>query len=85
MYYNRINKYEHGFALWKENEKMIEIARIHTFATTNRRDIVRRLMGACKAFKNLIFADALAQYRYYEKAGLVKHGDGYIVIYHDCN
>lgn len=64
---------------------MIEIARIHTFAIRNRRDIVRRLMGTCESFKNLIFADALAQYRYYEQAGLVKIGDGYLAIYHDCN
>lgn len=63
---------------------MIEIARVTTFATTNRRDIVRRLMGCCKSFKNLIFADALAQFRYYEQAGLVQYGDGYLVIYHDC-
>lgn len=63
---------------------MIEIARITTFATTNRRDIVRRLMVCCKSFKGLIFADALAQFRYYERAGLVKYGDDYLVIYHDC-
>lgn len=63
---------------------MIEIARIFTFATANNRDIVRRLMGCCKSFKNLTFADALAQYRYYEKQGLVKKCDGYLVIYHDC-
>ena len=63
---------------------MIEIARITTFATANRRDIVRRLMGTCKSFKGLIFADALAQFRYYERAGLVVYGDGYLVIYHDC-
>lgn len=64
---------------------MIETARIFTFGTTNRRDIVRRLMATSKAFKNLTFHDALAQYRYCENAGLVKHGDGYIVVYHDCN
>ena len=63
---------------------MIEIARITTFATTNRRDIVRRLMGSCESFKGLIFADAIAQFRYYERAGLVQYGDGYLVIYHDC-
>ena len=63
---------------------MIEIARITTFATTNRRDIVRRLMGTCKSFKGLTFADALAQFRYYERAGLVQYGDGYLAIYHDC-
>ena len=62
---------------------MIEIARITTFATANRRDIVRRLMVACKSFKNLTFADAIAQYRYYERCGLVVHGDGYLVIYHN--
>lgn len=64
---------------------MIEIARIITFATANRRDVVRRLMGACPAFERLTFADALAQYRYYEQAGLVQRGDGYLVIYHDCD
>ena len=63
---------------------MIEIARIMTFGTTNRRDIVRRLMAVCDSFKNLIFADAMAQYRYYETAGLVRHGDGWLAIYHDC-
>ena len=41
----------------KEREviKMIEIARIMTFGTINRRDIVRRLMAMCDSFKNLIF------------------------------
>ena len=62
---------------------MIEIARIMTFGTINRRDIVRRLMAMCDSFKNLIFADAIAQYRYYERCGLVVHGDGYLVIYHN--
>ena len=62
---------------------MIEIARITTFATANRRDIVRRLMGTCDSFKNLTFADAIAQYRYYDRCGLVINGDGYLVIYHD--
>ena len=62
---------------------MIEIARIMTFGTINRRDIVRRLMAMCDSFKNLIFADAMAQYRYYENAGLVKRGDGWLTIYHD--
>ena len=64
---------------------MIEIARIITFATYNNRDIVRRLMNTCDSFKNLTFADAIAQYRYYERNGLVRRGDGYLVIYHDCN
>ncbi len=64
---------------------MIEIARITTFATANRRDIVRRLMGTCQSFKTLTFADAFAMYRYYEQAGMVQRGDGYLVIYHDCD
>lgn len=64
---------------------MIEIARVFTFATANRRDIVRRLMGTCEAFKRLTFSDALAQFRYFEREGLVVRGDGYVVIYHDCN
>ncbi len=64
---------------------MIEIARIFTFGTANRRDIVRRLMTTCDSFKNLTFADAIAQYRYFEQAGLVKATDNYLTIYHDCN
>ena len=64
---------------------MVEIARIMTFATANRRDIVRRLMGCCESFKRLTFADALATFRYYEQEGLVKRGEGYLVIYHDCD
>lgn len=68
----------------EEATEMIEIARITTFATSNRRDIVRRLMGTCDSFKNLTFADAISQYRYYENCGLVIHGDGYLAIYNDC-
>ena len=64
---------------------MVEIARIFTFGTSNRRDIVRRLMACCESFKGLTFADAIAQYRYYEKSGLVSFGEGYLAIYHDCN
>ena len=63
---------------------MIEIARIFTFATSNRRDIVRRLMGCCESFNRLTFADAFKQFRYYETNGLVKHANGFLVIYHDC-
>ena len=37
---------------------MVEIARIMTSGTANRRDIVRRLMGCCKSFKGLTFSDA---------------------------
>lgn len=64
---------------------MIEIARIFTFGTRNNQDIVRRLMGTCESFKNLTFADAVSQYRFYERSGLVKKCDTYLVIYHDCN
>lgn len=64
---------------------MIEIARIFTFGTANRRDIVRRLMGCSEAFKNLTFADAINQYRYYEREGLIKRESGYLVIYHNCD
>lgn len=64
---------------------LVEIARIMTFGTANRRDIVRRLMGCCKAYKNLTFADALADYRYHERNGLVKKCDTYLVIYHDLD
>lgn len=61
---------------------MIEIARIFTFATSNNRDIVRRLMGCCESFKHLTFADALAQYRYCERNGLVDKHTDYLVVYH---
>lgn len=64
---------------------MIEIARIMTFSTSNRRDIVRRLMACCKSFENMTFATAIEQYRYYERNGLVKQGNGYLAIYHDCD
>lgn len=64
---------------------MVEIARVMTFGTANRRELVRRLMGCCEAFKVMTFATAIETYRYYERNGLVKHGDGYIVIYHDCD
>lgn len=64
---------------------MIEIARIFTLGTTNRRDIVRRLMACCRSFKQLTFADAMDQFRSYEKSGLVVVGDGFLAIYHDCN
>lgn len=63
---------------------MIELARIFTFATANRRDIIRRLMSSCKAFANMTFATAAEQFRSYERSGLVKRCDGYLVIYHDC-
>ena len=64
---------------------LLEIARIFTFACANRRDIVRRLMGCSPFFKRLTFADAVAAFRYAERNGLVKYGDGYLVVYHDAN
>ena len=66
------------------NPDLVEIARIFTFATTNRRDIVRRLMGSCESFKRLTFHDAFDQYRYYEREGLVEFGDGWLAIYHNA-
>ena len=64
---------------------MIEIARIFTFGTVNRRDIIRRLMGTSECFKRMTFADAASAYRYAETHGLVYHGDGFLVVYHDCD
>lgn len=64
---------------------MVEIARMMTFGISNRRELIKRLMGCCEAFKNMTFATACEQYRYYEREGLVKCGNGYIVIYHDCD
>ena len=63
----------------------IEIARIFTFATTNRRDIIRRLMGSSEFFKGLTFADAANAFRYAERNGLVYWGDSFLVIYHSEN
>lgn len=71
--------------MWERGNDMIEIARTTTFATANRRDIVRRLMCTCESFKRLAFADALAQFRYYEREGLVQYGDGFVVIHHACD
>ncbi|MCD8088211.1 MAG: hypothetical protein LUE22_06465 [Oscillospiraceae bacterium] len=62
---------------------LVEIARIFTFGTRNRRDIVKKLMRESESFKRLIFADALHAYRYAETNGLVYRGDGYLVVYHD--
>lgn len=64
---------------------MIEIARMMTFGIASRKELIGRLMVSCDAFKNLSFADAAQQYRYYERNGLVKNNGGYIVIYHDCD
>ena len=64
---------------------MIEIGRIFTFGISNRRDIVRRLMGTSDFFKGITFADALAAYRYAERNGFVVKGDDYIVVYHECD
>ena len=63
---------------------MIEIARMFTFGCTNRCDIVRRLMNTNKFYQRLTFADALAQFRSSERAGLVTWTENYIVIYHNC-
>ena len=67
----------------KTERETVEIARITTFATSNTRDIVRRLMGTSNDFKGISFSDALKQYRYAEKNGLVRRGDGWLAVYHD--
>lgn len=64
---------------------MIEIGRIFTFGTTNRRDIVRRLMGTSEFFKGISFADAIAAYRFAELNGMVRKTAEYIVVYHEAN
>ena len=64
---------------------MIEIARIFTFGTHNRRDIVRRLMDCSDFFKGLPFGIVMQQFRYAEVNGLVHYGDGFLVVYHDCD
>lgn len=64
---------------------MTEIARIMTFGTSCNADIVRRLMGSCKSFKGMTFANALAQYRCAERNGWIKKGDGFLVVYWDYN
>lgn len=64
---------------------LVEIGRIFTFGTQNNMDIVRRLVGTSPFFKGMTIADAAKQYRYAEQNGLVKRGDGYLVVYHDAN
>ena len=67
----------------KSNDvEMVEIARMMTFGTSNNRDIVRRLMATQDSFKGLTFADAMQQFRSYEKEGLVRKTEQYIVIEH---
>ena len=44
------------------DESTVEIARIMTFGTSNRRDIVRRLMATQDSFKGLTFADAILKH-----------------------
>ena len=64
---------------------MTAIAIINIAGATNRRDIIRRLMDASEAFANMTFATAAETFRSYERSGLVKWGDGYLVIFHDCD
>jgi len=64
---------------------MIEIARISTIGTANRRDIVRRLMEASDFFKRISFADAIKAYRFAECNNLVVRGYGYLAVYHICD
>ena len=64
---------------------MIEIAKLFNVEGCTRRDIVTRLMATNESFKRLIFADALAQFRYYEMNGLIERKNGCLVIYHDPN
>lgn len=59
----------------------IEIARIFTFGTVNNKDIVRRLMACCESFKHLTFPDAIKQYRFFERSGLIDKYDDHLVIY----
>ena len=64
---------------------MVEVARIMTFCTRNKRDIVKRLMATSKFYKNISFYEAMQQFRYSERKGLVVYGDGWLAVYHDCD
>ena len=64
---------------------MTVIAKINIAGANNRRDVIHRLMGCSEAFRNMTFATAAETFRSYERNGLVKWGDGYLVIYHDCD
>lgn len=63
----------------------VQVARIVTFGAQNNREIVRRLQAQSDFFKGLTTADALAQFRYAEKNGLVERGDDWLAVYHDAN
>lgn len=54
-----------------------------TFATTNRRDIVKRLMATCKSFKGYTFANALDLFRTCERRGWVEYSNGFCKVFFD--
>ena len=70
-------------AFYDETVGLAVIAMCQTFGCKNRRDIVRRLTAMCDFCKDCTFGDAITTFRYYEQNGLVKFGDGYVVVYHN--
>lgn len=56
------------------------ITTMQTFGCTCNRDIVRRLMGKCAAFKGMTFANAMEQFRTAERNGWVRKTSDYIVV-----
>lgn len=71
-------------AFYNDIEGKAQIATIFTFGCNNNRDIIRRLMACCDSFKGLTFADAAQTFRSYESSGLVKRGNGYLIIFHEA-
>ena len=69
----------------REETEMVEIARIMTFGTANRRDIVRRLMGCSRFFMVWTLGDAFASSLYAEYTGVVVGGEVWVALYHDCD
>lgn len=65
------------------NRGLTLIGMCSTFATTNRRDIVKRLMGTCKSFNGYTFANAIQFFRSCEKHGWVEMNDGFCKVYFD--
>lgn len=65
------------------NRGLTLIGMCSTFATTNRRDIVRRLMCTCKEFKQYQFSEALALFRSCERKGMVEYSNGFVKVFFD--
>lgn len=66
-----------------KNRSLTLIGMCPLFATTNKRDIVKRLIGTCKSFKQYRFSEALALFRACERNGFVEYDNGFVKVFFD--